>query len=70
MSMKMREASGLPVPANGVLELRPGAVHLMFFDISRPFKAGDAVPVTLRFERAGELKTELRIRPLEARGYK
>ena len=68
--MKMREVNGLPLPANGVLELKPGAAHLMFVDISRPFKAGDAVPVTLRFERAGERKFELHVRPVTARDYK
>ena len=68
--MKMRQANGLPLPANGVLEIKPGAAHFMFLDISRPFQIGDAIPVTLQFERAGERKTELHVRPLEARGYK
>lgn len=68
--MKMRQANGLPLPAKGVLDLKPGAAHLMFVDISRPFKEGDAVPVTLRFERAGERKVQLHIRPFTARDYK
>lgn len=68
--MKMREVNDLPLPANGVLELKPGAAHLMFVDISRPFKAGDAVPVTLRFERTGERKVELHIRPITSREHK
>jgi len=68
--MKMREVNGFLLPANGVLELKPGAAHLMFVDINRPFKAGDAVPVTLRFERAGERKIELYVRPIDARGSK
>ena len=66
--MKMREVKGLPLPAKGVLELKAGAAHLMFVDISRPFKAGDAVPVILRFERAGARNVELHVRPLAARG--
>lgn len=68
--MKMRQVNGLPLPAKGVLELKPGAAHLMFVDIKRPFKAGDAVPVTLRFERAGERRVELRVRPLGGGYYK
>ena len=31
----------------------------MFVNIKAPFKEGVKVPLTLRFERAGEVKTEL-----------
>ena len=67
--MKMRELTDLPVPAGGTVPLRRGQIHLMFINLNRPFKAGDAIPVTLRFERAGERRIELRIRPLEARDH-
>lgn len=64
------QVNGLPLPAKGVLELKPGAAHLMFVDINRPLMAGDTIPVTLRFERAGERRVELRVRPLGDGYYK
>jgi copper(I)-binding protein len=57
--MRMREVKGYEVPAQGSFELKPGGAHLMLVDIKKPFKEGDRVPLTLRFEKAGEIKTEL-----------
>jgi len=60
--MRMREVPGYEVPGRGRVELKPGGAHLMLVDIKRPFKAGEKIPVTLRFERAGEVKAELQVR--------
>jgi copper(I)-binding protein len=57
--MRMREVKGYAVPANGSFELSPAGAHLMLIDIKKPFKEGDRIPLTLRFEKAGEVKTEL-----------
>lgn len=57
--MRMREAKAFDLPAQGRLELKPAGAHLMFIDLKRPFKQGDKVPVTLKFEKAGEVKVEL-----------
>lgn len=65
--MRMRQVQALDVPANGSLALKPGAAHLMFVDIRRPFKKGDVVPVTLRFERAGELTVRAPVGGLAAK---
>ena len=59
--VRMRPVEGYDIPAKGSLELKPGGAHLMFVDIKRPFKEGEKVPVTLRFERAGEMKVEFRV---------
>jgi copper(I)-binding protein len=56
--VRMREVKGYDIPANGSFELKPGGAHLMFMDIKRPFKQGEKIPVTLRFEHAGEVKTQ------------
>ena len=61
---RMREVKGYDVPAKGTLELKPGGAHLMLVNIRAPFKAGTKVPLTLKFEKAGEIKTELQVRPL------
>ena len=40
--------------------------HLMLVDIKAPLKAGERVPLVLRFQHAGEMKVELEVRPLGA----
>lgn len=62
--MRMREVKGYDVPAKGSFELKPSGSHLMFVDIKRPFKEGDKVPATLKFEKAGEVKVEFQVGPL------
>ena len=59
--MKMREVRGYDVPAKGAFELKPGGAHLMFMDIRRPFKEGEKLPVTLKFEKAGEVNAEFHV---------
>jgi copper(I)-binding protein len=61
---RMREVKGYEVPARGTLELKPGGSHLMLVNIKAPLKEGTSVPLTLRFEKAGEIKTRLQVRPL------
>ena len=59
--MRMREVKGIDVPAKGAAELKPGGFHLMFIELKAPLKLGDKVPVTLKFEKAGEVKTEFAV---------
>jgi copper(I)-binding protein len=59
--MKMREVPGYDVPAQGSFELKPGGAHLMFMSIRQPFKEGEKVPVTLKFEKAGEVRAEFHV---------
>ena len=44
--MKMSPVKSVTVPAKGNIELRPGGLHLMLFELKRPLKAGDAVSLT------------------------
>lgn len=64
--MRMREVKGFDVPAGGSVVLAPGGAHLMLVDIKAPLREGTKVPVTLRFQRAGEVKVELPVRALGA----
>ena len=60
--MKMREVpGGYEIPAKGSFELKPGGAHLMFMNLKAPLKEGDKVPVTLKFEKAGEVKAEFQV---------
>jgi periplasmic copper chaperone A len=66
--LRMREVKGYDVPAKGSFELKPSGPHLMLVDIKRPFKAGEKIPLVLRFQNAGEIKTQLEVRALGATG--
>jgi periplasmic copper chaperone A len=55
--MEMRALDGgIAVPAGATVELAPGGLHVMFFDVAGIFKDGDMVPVTLTFEKAGTVE--------------
>lgn len=60
---KMRQVPGIEVPAGKGVQLMPGGYHIMFLGLQQPFKAGAIVPVTLKFEKAGEIKVDFEIKP-------
>lgn len=64
--MRMREVKAMEVPAGGKLELRPGGYHLMLMELKAPLRQGEKVPVTLKFEKAGEVKVELSVEGMGA----
>jgi len=64
--MMMREVKSYDIPAGGSFELAPAGAHLMLVDLKAPLKEGGKVPLTLRFEKAGEVKVELQVRALGA----
>jgi copper(I)-binding protein len=65
---QMRPLDAPTIPAGGKLEMRPGGVHLMLMRLSAPLKEGETVPMTLIFERAGEIAIEADIAPIGAAG--
>jgi copper(I)-binding protein len=64
--MRMRQVKGVDVPAKKAVEFKPGGFHLMFIELKAPLKQGEKVPVTLRFEKAGEVKTEFPVEAMNA----
>jgi copper(I)-binding protein len=59
--MRMQHVDAIAVPADGIAELAPGGYHVMFMGLSEPFEAGDEVPVTLTFEKAGEVEVDFKV---------
>lgn len=55
MRMEMLK-NGVVVPAKGKVAFKPGGLHLMLFGVSAAIKDGDAVPMTLVFEKAGAIE--------------
>ena len=50
--MRMRALPQLELPAGKVVELKPGAYHVMLMDLKQPLKVGDSVEVSLVVEAA------------------
>lgn len=65
--MRMRPVTDIPVPANGEVMLQPGGLHLMLIGLTQPMDIGQSVPVTLRFERAGEVTVQFVVQAAGAR---
>ena len=65
--LKMREVKDFPVPARQRLTLRPGGSHFMLVGLKQPLVKGQRVPLTLRFQRGGELQIELEVQPVDSR---
>lgn len=62
--MKMRRLEeGLVIPAGETVVLEPGGYHLMFMAVKTPFKEGEMVPVTVTFEKAGDVELMLPVMP-------
>ena len=49
------------------LTLEPNGAHLMLIDLVQPLEKGKRFPVTLRFERAGEIEVEFEVQELCSR---
>lgn len=62
--MEMQPIAGqfIEIPAGGTVELKPGGLHVMCMMKKADFKAGDKYPVTLVFEKSGEMKLEAEIK--------
>jgi copper(I)-binding protein len=60
--MKMRPVQAIPVPAKGKTELKPGGYHIMLMGLKHDLKPGDTIPVTLKFERGGEVRVEAAVK--------
>jgi copper(I)-binding protein len=65
--MRMRPVNDIPIPAGQTVELRPGGLHVMLIGLTAPLQQGARVPVTLRFERAGEVTVQLTVEAAGAR---
>jgi copper(I)-binding protein len=65
--MRMRPVENVPVPAGGSVTLAPGGLHMMMMGLTRPLAVGQVVPVTLRFERAGQVTVNMAVQAAGAR---
>lgn len=59
---RMREVEGgIEVSAGGELAMQPGGYHIMLMGLRAPLAPGGTVPLTLSFERAGDVDVTVRV---------
>jgi copper(I)-binding protein len=56
--MRMEHIPGLELPAKGEVLLEPGGYHVMLIGVNSSLALGDTLPITLRFEKSGEIQME------------
>lgn len=66
--MRMRAVPGIDLPPGKTVTLAPGGLHVMLQDLRQPLKQGDRLPLTLVFQRAGQVKVELAVEESAAPG--
>ncbi|MCW5745685.1 MAG: copper chaperone PCu(A)C [Alphaproteobacteria bacterium] len=62
--MRMREVPAIELAPNSKVELKPGGYHVMLMELKAPLKAGDKFPLTLTFEKAGEITVDIVVEKL------
>ncbi len=60
--MTMQPVSSITVPAGGEVELKVGGLHVMCMKKRDTFQPGARIPLTLHFEKAGDITLEVEIR--------
>ncbi len=53
--MEMNHLPCVDIPAGKTLNFEPGGMHIMLLNLKQPLKAGDQVPMTFEFEKAGKI---------------
>jgi copper(I)-binding protein len=59
--MGMAYVDAIDLPANTPVSLNPQGLHVWFAALPQPLKAGQKIPLTLKFEKAGEQQVTVSI---------
>lgn len=59
--MKMQQVQGVELPAGSEVKFMPMGYHVMLFGVKEQAKDGERFPLTLRFEKAGEVQVEVAV---------
>lgn len=61
-AMKMYKVDAMDIPADGELKLKSGSYHIMLIGLTRPLVSGETIPLKLKFEKAGEVTVDAKIK--------
>jgi hypothetical protein len=66
--MKMRMVGAIDLPAGRSVALEPGGFHIMLMGIKKPLEESRSFPVTLTFEKAGNVTVTAVVEAVDATG--
>jgi copper(I)-binding protein len=61
-AMKMYQVPAMDIPADGSLTLKPGSYHIMLIGLNLPLVAGETLPIKVKFEKAGEVTLNAKVK--------
>jgi len=61
-TMTMERQDLVKIPANDSVDLSPGGLHIMLVNLGKDLSVGDTFPVTLEFQRAGDVTVEVEVK--------
>ncbi len=64
--MSMVEVKCIGIPAGGTVTFAPGSLHVMLFGVRSPLIEGEAITLTLAFDKAGEVQVNVPVRGIAA----
>lgn len=59
--MKMQRVDRLELAPGQTVLFKPGSYHLMLFNLKQPLQAGEQFPLTLHFDRAGDVQVMVNV---------
>lgn len=59
--MKMQQVEAVDVPAGGAVQFAPMGYHVMLFGLKQQMKDGERFPLTLHFDKAGDVEVEVAV---------
>ena len=66
--MRMRRVEGVDIPSGKSITFKPGGHHVMLIGLKTPLKKGTSFPLTLIFEKAGEVAATVKVLGVGAMG--
>lgn len=63
--MKMGQVDYVKIEANSQVKLQPMGLHLMMFDLTQPFAAGQQITVTLMFDNNTSIDVNLPVQSIK-----
>ncbi|RJG13353.1 copper chaperone PCu(A)C [Pseudomonas cavernicola] len=59
--MKMQQVQAVDIPAGGEAAFASMGYHVMLFNLTQQLRDGERFPLTLHFEKAGDVKVEVAV---------
>ncbi|HUB96480.1 MAG TPA: copper chaperone PCu(A)C [Stellaceae bacterium] len=63
---KMRPVKSLDVKPGATVMMKPGGYHIMLMELKKPLMEGESFPLTVRFAKAGEVETTVKVAKIGA----